>query len=161
MLGRRKKPKSDDAQSKSSSRPSTYRDWDTIVPGEPMVPQPYAQPAYPAQPQAPAPAQPAAYTSQPQAPAAQPQVAYQQPAPQPQYQQPAAAAPPQAAVPQTPASAATGNPVDGTCTKCGGAFGQKAICQSCGTGRTACLVCGTKIWAGALTCSAHSNAGRR
>lgn len=165
MFGRRKKPKSDDAQSKSTSRQSTYRDWDTIVPGEPMASQPYAQPSYPAQPP-PAPAQPA-YTPQPQAPATPPQAAYQQPAPAPQYQQQVApqyqqpAAPQQAAVSATPVPAASVNPTDGTCTKCGGAFGQKAICESCGTGRTACLVCGTKIWAGALTCSAHSNAVRR
>lgn len=182
MVGKRKKPKKDDAQARPAARQAGYRDWDNIVPGEPMAPQPYADqswqsaPSYPAQqqPQAPAPA-PQAPAPQPQPqpyqqPAAQPQ--YQQPAPQPQpqyqqaparpqYQQPAPGAGAPGAPPAPAAPAAGVNPSDGTCTKCGAAFGQKAVCEGCGAGRTACLVCGTKIWAGALTCSAHSNAMRR
>ena len=182
MVGR-KKSKKDDPQAKAAPRKAGYRDWDNIVPGEPMAPQPYAdqsyqspQPAYPAQPQPQAPPaavphqqpyqQPVAqpnYPQQPAQPQQPPQPAYQQPAqPQPGYQQPmpgAAGAPggPGAA----PAPAAGVNPTDGNCTKCGATFGQKAVCEGCGAGRTACLVCGTKIWAGALTCSAHSNAMRR
>ena len=188
-MARRKKPKSDDAQPRPASRPAGYRDWDNIIPGEPMAPQPYAeqswqsapqtnptqpqpqappaavpaqqpyqqpvaQPQYPQQPQQQPPAQPQQY----QQPAAQPQQ-YQQPAAQPQqYQQPAPGGPAPGA---PPAPAGAVNPTDGSCTKCGAAFGQKAACDGCGAGRTACFVCGTKIWAGALTCSAHSNAMRR
>ena len=176
MVGKRKKPKKDDAQSRPAARPAGYRDWDNIVPGEPMAPQPYAEqswqsaPSYPTQqhPQAPAPAPPPQPQHQQPAPQPQPQYQqaqpqqqpYQQAPPQPQYQQPAPAAP--GAVPPAAAGAAAGlNPADGTCTKCGAGFGQKAVCEGCGAGRTACLVCGTKIWAGALTCSAHSNAMRR
>ena len=172
MVGRRKKPKKDDAQPTAAPRQAGYRDWDTIIPGQPMAPQPYAEQSWQSapQPQAPpaaAPYQQPAPQPQPQyqQPSAQPQPQYQQPAQQPAqqpYQQPSAGGPGATAAPSAEAApAAGGNPVDGTCTKCGAGFGQKAICEGCGSGRTACLVCGTKIWAGALTCSAHSNAMRR
>lgn len=202
MAGRRKKPKKDDAPSKPVARQAGYRDWDNIIPGEPMAPQPYAEQSwqsgsqFPTQPQ---PQAPPAAAPQPVAPP-QPQPAYQQPAPQyqqpapqqqpvyqqpaqqqqpayqqaPQQQQPAYQQAPQAAPRQQPmpggpgapgaapvAPAAAVNPTDGSCIKCGAAFGQRAVCDGCGAGRTACQVCGTKIWAGALTCSAHSNATRR
>ncbi|HET9442364.1 MAG TPA: hypothetical protein VFO65_03515, partial [Acidimicrobiales bacterium] len=43
------------------------------------------------------------------------------------------------------------------CPRCGAEFGRGAECESgCGQPRKSCVVCGTKIWAGALTCSAHS-----
>jgi hypothetical protein len=176
MVGRRKKPKKDDTQPAAAPRKAGYRDWDTIIPGQPMAPQPYAEQSWQSAPQAYPPA--AAPQPQYQQPAPQPQ--YQQPAPQPQYQQPppqpqdqqpaqpqpyqqpAPGGPAAPGAPGAPAApAAGGNPADGTCTKCGAAFGQQAVCDGCGSGRTACLVCGTKIWAGALTCSAHSNAMRR
>lgn len=193
MVGRRKKPKKDDAQPRQAARQAGYRDWDNIVPGEAMAPQPYAEQSWQSTSQFPTQAQPqAAAPVAPPQPAAQPQQAYQQsmaqpqtyqqpaaqpqqyqqpppsaqyqqpaqqPAPAPQYQQqaPAAVAAPGAAA--APASAV--NPTDGNCIKCGAAFGQQAVCEGCGAGRTACQVCGTKIWAGALTCSAHSNATRR
>ena len=180
-MARRKKPKSDGGEARPAARPAGYRDWDNIIPGEPMAPQPYAEQSWqgtpqtpPAQPQPQAPPaavpaqqpyqQPVAQAQYPQQqpPAAQPQ--YQQPPqPQPQqYQQPAPAPAPAGPAPGGPgAPAGAVNPTDGSCTKCGATFGQKAVCDGCGAGRTACLVCGTKIWSGALTCSAHSNAMRR
>ena len=201
MVGRRKKPKKDDAQPRTAPRQAGYRDWDNIVPGEPLAPQPYAEQSWQSAPQAystqqqqapaaaaapepqpqqyqqPVQAQPQQYQQAPaqpqyQQPVAQPQPQYQQ-APQQQYQQPAQAQPQQyqqpmaggaaapAGGPVAAAPAGAVNPTDGNCTKCGAVFGSKAICDGCGTGRTACLVCSTKIWAGALTCSAHSNAMRR
>lgn len=180
MVGRRKKPKADAPQQESQKRQAGYRDWDTIIPGEPMAPQPYADaaPRQAPQPQAPQPPPPPpqspAYQPPPQSPAYQPppqSPAYQSPPQSPAYQSPpqppAYQPPPQSPAneqpPATPpvAAPAAVNPTDGRCTKCGVAFGQRALCEGCGAGRTACMVCGTKIWAGALTCSAHSNATRR
>ena len=116
---------------------------------------------------APAPSGPAAHGHVPPPPGARPTV--HAPAPQLETFAPvipvlttidprvsaAATAPVRAHAP-APAPAATVTIAPVPCATCGNDFGRKEACDSCGALRTACVVCGTRIWAGAMTCSAHS-----
>jgi hypothetical protein len=61
-------------------------------------------------------------------------------------------APPESPAPSAPALAVQSQP----CPSCARDFGETAECAHCGAARTSCLYCGTKIWAGALTCSTHA-----